>query len=46
VVVARFPRAEEAAAALGHIKKAEKRERALNDLLWALTNSREFLFGK
>ena len=45
VFLARFPRAQEAAAALAHIRKSEKRDRALTDLLWALANTREFLLG-
>lgn len=45
VFVARFPTATETTNALAHIKKLKDREKALEDLLWALLNTREFLMG-
>jgi hypothetical protein len=46
VFLARFPSADETARALAHIKKTDPRDRALEDLIWALMNTKEFLMGR
>jgi hypothetical protein len=45
-VLARKPTAAEKAICLRHIGKVEKREEALEDVLWSLVNSTEFLLKK
>ena len=45
-VLARKPTAAEKAICLRHIRKVEKREEALEDILWSLVNSTEFLLKK
>lgn len=42
--VSRPPTAEEQAIALGHVAKSADKRRAWEDVLWALINTREFLF--
>jgi hypothetical protein len=42
---ARLPTAAEVAKAKGHVGKAGDERRGLEDVLWALLNSREFLFN-
>ncbi len=44
--LSRGPSQEELAAAAAHIDSAGSRREHLEDLLWALTNSREFLFRR
>jgi hypothetical protein len=43
--LSRLPRSEELSTALRLIGKAPKREEGLEDLLWTLLNTREFLFN-
>jgi len=45
VFLARFPSPAETTNALAHIKQLKDREKALEDLIWALLNTREFLMG-
>jgi hypothetical protein len=45
VFLARFPAANETTQALAHIKKLNNRNKALEDLVWAITNTKEFLMG-
>lgn len=45
-VLARKPTAAEKAICLRHVLKVEKREEALEDVLWSLVNSTEFLLKK
>jgi hypothetical protein len=45
-VLARKPTAAEKAICLRHVRKVEKREEALEDILWSLVNSTEFLLKK
>lgn len=45
VVLRRFPKAEENTSALAHLKKVDNRERFVEDLVWALMNTKEFLMG-
>jgi hypothetical protein len=40
----RHPDKEESAAALGHVAKATDKRKAWEDVLWAILNTREFLF--
>ena len=42
-IFGRNPDAEEAKFAVRHLSEAESRERAFDDLVWALLNSREFI---
>jgi hypothetical protein len=42
---ARLPRAEEKAKSLEYIAKQKEPRRGLEDLVWALLNSREFMFN-
>jgi len=44
--LSRPPSQEELAAAAAHVDLAGSRREHLEDLLWALTNSREFLFRR
>jgi hypothetical protein len=44
ITLARAPREREQTAALKHIAKATDKRRAWEDVLWALLNTREFLF--
>jgi hypothetical protein len=46
VVLARKPEAREVAACLGYLKRAGGREEGLEDVLWCLVNSTEFLHKK
>lgn len=43
--LARFPEEKERALMLGHIKQVKNKDEGWRDLLWALMNSREFLFN-
>jgi hypothetical protein len=45
-VLARKPTTAEKAICLRHVRKVEKREEALEDILWGLVNSTEFLLKK
>lgn len=45
-VLARKPTTAEKAICLRHVRKVEKREEALEDILWSLVNSTEFLLKK
>jgi hypothetical protein len=42
--LSRTPLPSESAAALGHVEKAKDKRKAWEDVLWALLNTREFLF--
>jgi len=42
--LSRTPLPSESAAALGHVEKARDKRKAWEDVLWALLNTREFLF--
>ena len=42
---AREPVADETAIALAHIEKSEDARRAYEDIVWALINTKEFLFN-
>ncbi len=44
-VYSREPLADEAAVALGHLSKAKDEKLAYEDILWALVNTKEFLFN-
>ena len=44
VALARKPDAEEVKIALGHVAKGSDRRKAWEDVLWAILNTREFLF--
>ncbi len=44
-VYAREPAADELAIATGHIAKNENKQQAYEDILWALVNTKEFLFN-
>lgn len=44
-VYSREPLADEAAVALGHLAKAKDEKLAFEDILWALVNTKEFLFN-
>jgi hypothetical protein len=41
----RFPRSEEIDRNLGHVAQLSNKQQALEDVLWAILNSREFLFN-
>jgi hypothetical protein len=43
LVLSRFPKANEAKAALAHLKKTRNRPTATSDLFWSLMNCKEFL---
>ena len=44
-VFSRPPLADEAAVALAHINRVENKQQAYEDILWALVNTKEFLFN-
>jgi Protein of unknown function (DUF1553)/Protein of unknown function (DUF1549) len=44
VALSRAPDADESKVALGHVAKATDKRKAWEDVLWALLNTREFLF--
>jgi hypothetical protein len=44
-VFSRPPVADEAAVALAHINRVENKQQAYEDILWALVNTKEFLFN-
>ena len=44
-VYSREPLADEAAVALAHLTKAKDEKLAFEDILWALVNTKEFLFN-
>jgi hypothetical protein len=41
----RFPDPAQATTVIAHLKKFDKREKGLEDILWALTNTKEFYMG-
>jgi hypothetical protein len=43
--LARFPKAEEKADAVKHLKDAKTRAEGITDVLWALVNTREFILN-
>jgi hypothetical protein len=43
LALSRFPRANQSATAVAHLKKLKNRSQAASDVIWALINSREFL---
>lgn len=44
-VYSREPAADEMAIAVGHLNKTENKQQAYEDILWALVNTKEFLFN-
>ena len=44
-VFSRPPVADEMSVALAHINKTENKQQAYEDILWALVNTKEFLFN-
>jgi hypothetical protein len=44
-VFSRQPTADELKVALGHVTKLENKQQAYEDILWALVNTKEFLFN-
>jgi Protein of unknown function (DUF1549)/Protein of unknown function (DUF1553) len=44
-VYSREPAADESAVALAHLKKNQNKQQAFEDILWALINTKEFLFN-
>lgn len=44
-VYSREPLAEELAVALGHVEKTAEKQQAYEDIIWALVNTKEFLFN-
>lgn len=44
-VFSRAPAADETAVALAHINRVENKQQAYEDILWALVNTKEFLFN-
>ncbi len=44
-VYSREPLPDESAVALAHLKKAKDKQQAYEDILWALVNTKEFLFN-
>ena len=44
-VYARVPQADETAVAVEHLTKAKDEKQAYEDILWALINTKEFLFN-
>ena len=44
VALSRLPDAEESKAALGHVAKGTDKRKAWEDVVWAILNTREFLF--
>ena len=44
-VFSRPPVADETAVALAHINRVENKQQAYEDILWALVNTKEFLFN-
>jgi len=44
-VYSRQPAADESAVALAHLKKTANKQQAFEDILWALINTKEFLFN-
>ncbi|HEV3023442.1 MAG TPA: S-layer protein, partial [Pirellulales bacterium] len=44
-VYARPPAADELELTLAHLAQAENKQQALEDILWALVNTKEFLFN-
>ncbi|MBI3466365.1 MAG: DUF1553 domain-containing protein, partial [Planctomycetes bacterium] len=44
-VYSRDPLADEVSVALAHIEKTENKQQAYEDILWALVNTKEFLFN-
>ena len=45
-IVNRAPKPKELTVVLKHIKNAKSRQDAYHDIIWAVVNSREFLFQK
>jgi hypothetical protein len=45
LVYSREPEADEVAVAVGHLSKAKDEKSAFEDILWALINTKEFLFN-
>lgn len=44
-VFSRTPTSDELKVALGHVQKLENKQQAYEDILWALVNTKEFLFN-
>ncbi len=44
-VFSRAPLADETSVALAHINRTENKQQAYEDILWALVNTKEFLFN-
>ena len=45
VSFSRLPTAKEKARSLDHVNKSDNKQQALEDLLWVILNSKEFMFN-